>query len=321
MIDIKDLRLIEALYEHKTFTRAARALQIPQPVLSRHLMQLERKLGLQLFIRRRSGSFPTDLGRSIIAKGRTILSQINEIEETLASINGTKISEISIVSGSFTTETILTEVAARAISALPKTRLTLKSINWTDIEADVLARRSSMGLLHLSGQIFDASLSVEKLCSHPVLFFVRPGHPLIDFKSISLTEIMAFPIVAIPHIPSKSLDPRVEARKSISTLREAHPAFPAIIHSSPVVSIKIVKKSDAVMAASLALAFEDVRRGSLVALPFYCPPLEPVILSLRMKVWTEEEKKMLALIRQVDKELEAESLSWCAMHGLPVVAS
>ena len=99
MIDIKDLRLIEALYEHKTFTRAARALQIPQPVLSRHLMQLERKLGLQLFIRRRSGSFPTDLGRSIIAKGRTILSQINEIEETLASINGTTISEISIVSG------------------------------------------------------------------------------------------------------------------------------------------------------------------------------------------------------------------------------
>jgi hypothetical protein len=40
-----------------------------------------------------------------------------------------------------------------------------------------------------------------------------------------------------------------------------------------------------------------------------------------MKVWTEEEKEMLALIRQVDKELEAEALSWCAMHGLPAVAS
>lgn len=284
-------------------------------------MLLERNLGQQLFIRRRSGSVPTDIGRIIIGRGKSILSEINDIESALGSINGTRICEISIVSGSFTTETILTEVAAKAISAFPKTQINLKSTNWTDIEADVLDRRSTLGLLHFSGQIFDASLSVEKLASHPVLFFVRPGHPLIDYKSISLSEIMRFPLVAIPHIPSKSLAPRVEARKLISTLPDAHPAFPAVIHNSPVVPTKIVKKSDAVMAASLALAFEDVKRGTLVALPFYCPPLQPVILSLRMKVWSEEEKEILALIRQVDKELETEALSWCAIHGLPVAAS
>lgn len=177
MLDVKDLRLIQALYEHKTFTRAARALQIPQPALSRHLMLLERKLGRQLFIRRRSGSIPTDLGRTIINKGESILIQLDEIETTIAGINGKKLSEISIVSGSFTTETLLTEVAARAISAFPATQLTLKSTNWTDIETDILDRKSSIGLLHLSGQIFDSSLSVEKLGSHPILFFCPPRSP------------------------------------------------------------------------------------------------------------------------------------------------
>ncbi len=319
MLDVKDLRLIQALYEHKTFTRAARALQIPQPALSRHLMLLERKLGRQLFIRRRSGSIPTDLGRTISNKGESILIQLDEIETTIAGINGKKLSEISIVSGSFTTETLLTEVAARAISAFPATQLTLKSTNWTDIETDILDRKSSIGLLHLSGQIFDSSLSVEKLGSHPILFFVRPGHPLTALKSITLAEIMAFPVVAIPHIPSATLSPRVEARKSISTAPRAHPSFPAVIHSSPAVSARIVKKSDAVMSASLAMVFEDLRHGSLVALRYPCPPLNPAILTLRTKVPSEEEKGLLTLIRQVDKELEAEALSWCAENGLPVL--
>jgi hypothetical protein len=116
------------------------------------------------------------------------------------------------------------------------------STNWTDIETDILDRKSSIGLLHLSGQIFDSSLSVEKLGSHPILFFVRPGHPLAALKSVTLAEIMAFPVVAIPHIPSATLSPRVEARKSISTAPRAHPSFPAVIHSSPAVSARIVKK-------------------------------------------------------------------------------
>ena len=45
MLDIKDLRLIQALYDHKTLTRAARALNQKQPALSRQLLTLESKIG------------------------------------------------------------------------------------------------------------------------------------------------------------------------------------------------------------------------------------------------------------------------------------
>jgi hypothetical protein len=72
------------------------------------------------------------------------------------------------------------------------------------------------------------------------------------------------------------------------------------------------------MSASLAMVFEDLRHGSLVALRYPCPPLNPANLTLRTKVPSEEEKGLLTLIRQVDKELEAEALSWCAENGLPV---
>ena len=55
MIDLKDIRLVQAVAEHGTLVRAARILGVSQPTLTRSLAVLEAKLKGPLFERRRHG--------------------------------------------------------------------------------------------------------------------------------------------------------------------------------------------------------------------------------------------------------------------------
>ena len=61
--ELQQLRQVIALAEHGSFVRAAAALHLSQPALSRSIAGLERRFGSPLFLRRKSGIEPTDLGR------------------------------------------------------------------------------------------------------------------------------------------------------------------------------------------------------------------------------------------------------------------
>src|SRR5215471_3777439 len=49
-----------------SFTRAARALHLSQPALSRRITALEEALEAQLFVRGRAGTAPTEAGRRLL---------------------------------------------------------------------------------------------------------------------------------------------------------------------------------------------------------------------------------------------------------------
>ena len=61
-IDIKQIRLVEALTRHGNFARAAVELEMTQPGLSRALQSLEQNLGVKLFDRSKREVTPTVFG-------------------------------------------------------------------------------------------------------------------------------------------------------------------------------------------------------------------------------------------------------------------
>ena len=63
-IDIRLLRQVLALSKHRNFARAAEALHISQPALSRSIAGLEQSLGVQLFDRTSAGVEPTIFGQT-----------------------------------------------------------------------------------------------------------------------------------------------------------------------------------------------------------------------------------------------------------------
>lgn len=79
-MNLRDLRYVCALVEHRHFGRAAEACFVSQPTLSGQVRKLEEWLGLPLFERTSRRVQPTAAGTAIAAHARTILREAAEIE-------------------------------------------------------------------------------------------------------------------------------------------------------------------------------------------------------------------------------------------------
>src|SRR5689334_11754085 len=71
-MDVRRLVLLAAIAEHGSVTRAAAALNLSQPALSRQLASLEREAGVRLLLRRPGGMIPTEAGEALIRRGEAI---------------------------------------------------------------------------------------------------------------------------------------------------------------------------------------------------------------------------------------------------------
>lgn len=62
-MDLRQIRYFMLIYEHRSFSAAARKANVAQPALSTQIRQLEQELGVVLFERSSGGVFPTEAGR------------------------------------------------------------------------------------------------------------------------------------------------------------------------------------------------------------------------------------------------------------------
>ena len=74
-MDLRHLRAFAAVADSRSFSKAARQLQIAQPPLSRHIRQLENEIGVKLFLRTTSGVELTREGALLLEKARTVLAE------------------------------------------------------------------------------------------------------------------------------------------------------------------------------------------------------------------------------------------------------
>jgi molybdate transport repressor ModE-like protein len=88
-VDPRHLRIALAVADHGTFNRAAAALGISQPALSKNIAQLERVLGTRLFDRGKRGTVLTEAGHILVRCAQNVESVIvRSQEEIRANANG-----------------------------------------------------------------------------------------------------------------------------------------------------------------------------------------------------------------------------------------
>jgi DNA-binding transcriptional LysR family regulator len=88
------LRQAHALKAHGSFSRAAAALNLSQPALSQGIKELEAQVGLQLFVRSRSGPELTDFGRVFMQHAEELVSGAADLEREVALAKGLATGEL-----------------------------------------------------------------------------------------------------------------------------------------------------------------------------------------------------------------------------------
>lgn len=95
-MDLKQLEYFVRVAELGSFTRAAIALDVAQPALSRQVRLLEVELRQTLLVRNGRGATPTEAGKLLLAHGRGILHQVERAREELGRVRGALAGRVAI---------------------------------------------------------------------------------------------------------------------------------------------------------------------------------------------------------------------------------
>ena len=95
-MDLKQLEYFVRVAELGSFTRAAQALGVAQPALSRQVRLLEVELRQTLLLRNGRGALPTEAGKLLLDHGRGILHQVDRAREELGRVGGALAGRVAI---------------------------------------------------------------------------------------------------------------------------------------------------------------------------------------------------------------------------------
>src|SRR6266542_4886118 len=87
-MELRQLRGVEAVARHRHFTRAAEELHVAQSALSHQIRRLEQELGTPLFERTRRRVRTTEAGRSIAARARRVLAEVDGARQEIDELRG-----------------------------------------------------------------------------------------------------------------------------------------------------------------------------------------------------------------------------------------
>lgn len=95
-MDLKQLEYFVRVAEMGSFTRAAIALDVAQPALSRQVRLLEVELRQTLLTRNGRGAVPTEAGKLLLDHGRGILHQVERAKEELGRVRGALAGRVAV---------------------------------------------------------------------------------------------------------------------------------------------------------------------------------------------------------------------------------
>ena len=124
-MDFKQLEYFVRVAELGSFTRAALALNMTQPALSRQVRLLEVELRQNLLARNGRGAVPTEAGALLLEHGRGILNQVALAREELAAGRSRLAGRVSIGLPPSLSKLITVALTLAMRKALPQAQLTL----------------------------------------------------------------------------------------------------------------------------------------------------------------------------------------------------
>ncbi|MEV5507665.1 LysR family transcriptional regulator [Streptomyces orinoci] len=190
-LELRHLRVICAIADAGSITRAAAALRMTQPGLSAQLRRIENRLGGAIFDRGRTGAIPTAFGELVLTRARAILPGVDALLADTARLARRHAPE-ELRLGSVGAP-LLAELVLAVRRSLPGARVTarcryapgplLDDLAAGRLEAAVVGDHPGRELTAPAGVL------LRPLVTEPVFALLPAGHPLAARESVRLSAL------------------------------------------------------------------------------------------------------------------------------------
>jgi DNA-binding transcriptional LysR family regulator len=206
--DLRLVRYFTVVAEHGNFHRAADALLIAQPSLSRQIQRLEERLGARLLDRTKHGSRLTEAGRAFLPEAQALLRSAE-----LAAANARAAAVPAAITIGYPGGLIVTAAVRELRSRHPDAEVRTLHLEWSDVHPALLDHRVDAVIAR---EPFPAGqLRVTILYSERRVLLVPRAHRLAGKESVTLDDFADEPLVRYADAAYDAfwrIDPRPDGR-------------------------------------------------------------------------------------------------------------
>jgi len=201
MIDLKRLHHAHTLARYQNFAFAAKELSLSQSALTRSIQSLEEQLGVQLFERTRKGTKPTALGIKLLEHGELITQQIKLLEHDMQNLQGMHSGTLNIGAGPAVAKAFLGSAVGQFNQLKPHIDINVKLEQIPTLYTQLL--EGKIEFIVGDPLYLDPAQTVDTrfFPKHPIYFFCRKNHPILESSEINLHSIFQYPFAA-PYMAS-----------------------------------------------------------------------------------------------------------------------
>lgn len=200
-LSLRQVEAFKAVIEHGSISRAAAALHVSQPAVSKMIANLEADAGLVLFDRVKGRLAPTERGARLYDEVDRIFSGVQQVENAVEAIRRQDQGRLAIgvmpaLSGSFVQRATMGFLQRRPqVFCVVESRSSQRITEW------LVSRKLDVGLVN-SG-IDNPYLVSEPLMEHEMVCAMPAGHPLAANDVVRPSDLDGAPFVSFdPESPT-----------------------------------------------------------------------------------------------------------------------
>ena len=260
MIELRHIRYFVAVAEELNFRRAAERVHIDQTPLSRTIRDLEHQLGVLLFVRSPRNLQLTPAGAKLLEQAHMLFIRLRRIQRVVRETDARYRTPLRIGVADGIAQPKLAEcfIAWRAL--VPETPLDLMEMRA--IELLTALRREEVDIGFSFGVPDDETIAQEAAWAYPLLALLPPDHELATRDILSVSELLAFPMIAchLGRLPG--------LRRQMDAVRRQYAAKPVIAGEARTLPGYVTR-----VAAGLGVGVADaghmqtLRRTDVVVVP------------------------------------------------------
>lgn len=242
--------------------KAASALSISQPAVSKTLRELEATLGARLIERDGRGIRLSGLGEVFLAHAGSSVTALKQGVDAIAQARGASGAPVRV--GAL--PTVSAGVLPHAVAAFKQQGVGATVIVVTGENAVLLSQLRLGDLDFVIGRLADpqrmAGLSFEHLYTEQIGFYLRPDHPLLELRPFRLDAITRYPVL----YPGRDAVIRPTVDRFL--IAAGVGAIPDRIETvSTPFGRAYLRISDAVWIISRGVVADDLSNGTIAELP------------------------------------------------------
>lgn len=177
-MDMRQIRQFIAVVEHRNMLRAAQAIHLSQPALTKSIKNLEEELGVQLLTRGPRGVTPTIYGDVLLRRARLLTNESERAVEEIRELKAGHAGHVRLGVANFSIA-FLPRVMAQLLTSMPG--LSFEIVDGTYDGLTALVREGALDAVASGFPMVHRAedLVHEALVDGEFLLVCRPDHPIL----------------------------------------------------------------------------------------------------------------------------------------------